>query len=104
MNVIDHFPSTLPRLRWYGSPVEPTTGDVDAIFAGAVRLMRSERIVSTTPKGERVLVSMISSGRTVVMVGNRRREEFASAFDALLVAYELIAEFNECWAAFEGAS
>lgn len=101
MNVIDHFPATLPRLRWFGSVVEPTSGDTDAIFAGAVRLMQGERIVSTTPKGERVLVSMLSSGRTVVLVG-KQRTEHASAFDALLVAYEAIGEFNECWAAFEG--
>jgi hypothetical protein len=102
MNAVDHFPSTLPRLRWFGAVVEPTSGDTEAIFAGAVRLMRGERIVSTTPKGERVLVSTLSSGRTVVMVGNRHREEFASAFDALLVAYESVGNFNVFWRDCEG--
>lgn len=96
-----HFPASLPRLRWFGSIVEPTSGDVSAIFAGACRLMAGERIESSTPKGERVVVAMTATGRTVVTVGDRIRAEYASAFDALVVAYSEL-DFNDAWADFKG--
>jgi hypothetical protein len=100
MRTEHHWPANLPRLRWLGEVVEPTSGDVDAIHLGAVRLLRGETIESDTPRGEPVRV-VNEGGRTVVTIGTERHE-FASAFDALVVAYGAIDEFNLAWPAFSG--
>lgn len=103
MRTEHHWPAALPRLRWMGEVIEPTTGDVDAISHAAVRLMRGDIIESETPRGERVTVRMQLDGRTTVVIGNTR-QDFACAFDALIVAHNAIDNFNVAWPAFEGGS
>ncbi len=92
----EHYPATLPVLRWHGSPVDPTRGDVDAIFAGTVRLVRGETICARGPNGIAIEVR-----GTTVRVGDRVIE-CESSHDALVVAYGEINDFNEAWAAFHG--
>lgn len=102
MRTEHHWPASLPRLRDMGHPVEPTSGDVNAIYIASVRLMRGEVIESITVRCEPVRVEMID-GVTFVTVGEQRRG-FQSAFDALLVAYDKIGNFNISWADFEGGN
>lgn len=92
-----HYPKSLPRLSDHGAPVEPTEGDVLAIHAGAVRLVRGETIESVSRTGERIVIR----GSTLT-VGEQVRE-FDSSYDALVVAYGAISNFNRAWADFEGA-
>lgn len=89
-----HFPPSLPRFEWLGSPVDPTRGDVEAIFAGAVRLLRGETIRSSTREG--TLIEIVG---TTVRVGDDVRT-FDSSHDALVWAYSLIDDFNVAWSDF----
>lgn len=96
----------LPRLADHGYSVEPTDGDVQAIFAGALRLLRGERIESVDPEMRKVVVEMMSDdypGWTEVSVGSEQ-VQFTNAYDALVYAYGRISSFNHSWQDFEAAA
>jgi hypothetical protein len=100
----------LPKLLDYGCPVDPTGGDVAAIFRGCVRLLRGESVESETREGHRLTVRASLVGVTVIVSrpvdGSDLVEvepiPFTNAHDALVYAYGLISNFNIAWSDFEG--
>lgn len=87
----EHFPPTLPTL---GEDV--ASGDVEAIYTGAVRLLLGETITCTGRNGEHIVIR----GSVVTVDGEPR--ECGSSHDALVSAYRLIGNFNAAWADFGG--
>jgi hypothetical protein len=95
-----HYPASLPRLCERGAPVEePTSGDVDAVYQGCVRLIRGERLTGVNREGAQVTAQgdSLNIGNAVILFAD-------NAYDLAVMFYSACGCWQYAWDGLRGDS
>lgn len=98
-----HYPRSLPVLREFGAPVEPTEGDVAALIEGCRRLLAGKYLTSTGRDGERV-EACIHGDYGVLRINGVVAHHASNAYDLAVLFYAACWRWQVAWDALEGRS